>query len=59
MLYESTRILQRSPQIDQALVSLLDHARRMFRADVAEICLLAQVECMLEQLLRVGEFVQA
>jgi diguanylate cyclase (GGDEF)-like protein len=44
MLYESTRILQRSPQIDQALVSLLDHARRMFRADIAEICLLAQVE---------------
>ena len=46
MLYESTRILQRSPQIDQALVSLLDHARRMFRAEVAEVCLLAQVEGM-------------
>jgi len=44
MLYESTRILQRSPQIDQALVSLLDHARKMFRADVAEVSILPQVE---------------
>jgi diguanylate cyclase (GGDEF)-like protein len=44
MLYESTRILQRSPQIDQALVSLLDHARRMFRAEIAEASLLPQVE---------------
>ena len=40
LLYESTRILQRSPQVDTALVSLLDHARKMFRADVAEIRLL-------------------
>jgi diguanylate cyclase (GGDEF)-like protein len=44
MLYESTRILQRSPQIDQALVSLLDHARKMFRADVAEVSILPQVD---------------
>ena len=44
MLYESTRILQRSPEIDRALVSLLDHARKMFRADVAEVSLLPQVE---------------
>ncbi|HXU85980.1 MAG TPA: EAL domain-containing protein [Verrucomicrobiae bacterium] len=44
MLYESTRILQRSPQIDQALVSLLDHARRMFRAEIAEASLLPQIE---------------
>ena len=41
LLYESTRILQRSPQLDTAIVSLLDHARKMFRADVAEIRLLA------------------
>ena len=40
LLFESTRILQRSPQLDTALVSLLDHARKMFRADVAEIRLL-------------------
>jgi diguanylate cyclase (GGDEF)-like protein len=40
LLYESTRILQRSPQMDTALVALLTHARKMFRADVAEIALL-------------------
>jgi diguanylate cyclase (GGDEF)-like protein len=44
LLYESTRILQRSPQVDTALVSLLDHARKMFRADVAEIRLLPRVD---------------
>jgi diguanylate cyclase (GGDEF)-like protein len=44
MLYESTRILQRSPEIDRALVALLDHARKMFRAEVAEVSLLPQVE---------------
>ena len=40
MLYESTQILQRSPQVDSALLSLLGHVRTMFRADVAEITLL-------------------
>ena len=40
LLYESTRILQRSPQLDTALVALLDHARKMFRSDVAEIALM-------------------
>ncbi len=40
MLYESTRILQRSPQLDSALAALLDHARKMFRAEIAEISLL-------------------
>ena len=44
LLYESTRILQRSPQLDTALVCLLDHARKMFRADVAEIRLLPRHE---------------
>ncbi len=44
MLYESTRILQRSPEMDRALVSLLDHARKMFRAEIAEVSLLPQVE---------------
>ena len=44
MLYESTRILQRSPQIDRALVALLDHARKMFRAEIAEVSLLPQIE---------------
>lgn len=40
MLYESTRILQRSPTVDRALAELLTHARAMFRADVAELTLL-------------------
>ena len=40
MLYESTQILQRSPQLDRALAALLDHARKMFRAEIAEISLL-------------------
>jgi diguanylate cyclase (GGDEF)-like protein len=44
LLYESTRILQRSPQLETALVSLLEHARKMFRADVAEIRLLPRRE---------------
>ncbi len=40
MLHESTLILQRTPDIDAALVALLGHTRAMFRADIAEICLL-------------------
>jgi diguanylate cyclase (GGDEF)-like protein len=52
MLYESTRILQRSPEIDRALVSLLDHARRMFRAEVAEVSLLPMEEG--QDILRTG-----
>jgi diguanylate cyclase (GGDEF)-like protein len=50
MLYESTRILQRSPQVDGAIVELLRHARTMFRADVAELTLLPAREG--EELLR-------
>ncbi len=37
LLYESSRIIQRSPEVDSALVSLLDHTRLMFRAERAEI----------------------
>ena len=40
MLHESTRILQRSPQVERAVAELLQHARTMFRADVAELTLL-------------------
>ena len=36
-LYESTRELQRSPTLDEALHALLDQARTMFRAEVAWI----------------------
>ena len=39
LLYESTRILQRTPELDSALVQLLYHSRTMFRAEQAEIVL--------------------
>jgi diguanylate cyclase (GGDEF)-like protein len=39
LLYESSRILQHSPELDLALVALLDHARDMFRAELAEVVL--------------------
>ena len=39
LLYESSRILQHSPELDSALVALLDHARSMFRAELAEVVL--------------------
>ena len=39
LLYESSRILQHSPEIDSTLVALLSHARTMFRAELAEVVL--------------------
>jgi diguanylate cyclase (GGDEF)-like protein len=39
LLYQSSRILQHSPELDSSLVALLDHARNMFRAEWAEIIL--------------------
>jgi diguanylate cyclase (GGDEF)-like protein len=39
LLYESSRILQNSPELDSALLALLNHAREMFRAEIAEIVL--------------------
>jgi diguanylate cyclase (GGDEF)-like protein len=39
MLYESSRILQHSPELDVSLAALLGHARTMFRAEMAEIVL--------------------
>jgi diguanylate cyclase (GGDEF)-like protein len=39
LLYESSRILQHSPEIDSTLVALLSHARAMFRAELAEVVL--------------------
>ncbi|MGI8794523.1 MAG: putative bifunctional diguanylate cyclase/phosphodiesterase, partial [Acidimicrobiales bacterium] len=39
-IYESTRMLHRSPEVDSALIGLLDQARKMFRAERAEITLL-------------------
>ncbi len=38
-LYQSGRILQHSPELDSAIVALLDHAREMFRAERAEVVL--------------------
>ncbi|MEX2546974.1 MAG: EAL domain-containing protein [Chloroflexota bacterium] len=38
-LYESTRILQRSPELDDAVADLLQHARTMFRAGRARLVL--------------------
>jgi diguanylate cyclase (GGDEF)-like protein len=38
-LYESTRILQRSPELDAAVADLLQHARTMFRAGRARLLL--------------------
>jgi len=39
LLYESSRILHNSPELDSALVALLEHTRDMFRAEVAEVVL--------------------
>jgi diguanylate cyclase (GGDEF)-like protein len=39
MLYESSRILQHSPELDVSLAALLGHARTMFRAELAEVVL--------------------
>ena len=39
LLYQSSRILQHSPELDSALGALLEHAREMFRAERAEILL--------------------
>ncbi len=39
LLYESSRILQHSPELDSALAALLEHAREMFRAERAEVLL--------------------
>jgi diguanylate cyclase (GGDEF)-like protein len=39
LVYQSSRILQHSPELDVALLALLDHARTMFRAELAEVVL--------------------
>jgi diguanylate cyclase (GGDEF)-like protein len=42
LLYQSSRILQHSPELDSALAALLRHAREMFRAERAEVFLWSQ-----------------
>ncbi|MEP7158453.1 MAG: EAL domain-containing protein [Chloroflexota bacterium] len=56
-LYESTRILQRSPELDAAVADLLQHARTMFRAGRARLVLFATRagEPALETLLGPGD----
>jgi diguanylate cyclase (GGDEF)-like protein len=39
LLYESSRLLHYAPELDSAIGALLDHARRMFRAERAELML--------------------
>ncbi len=42
LLYQSSRIMQHSPELDSAIMAVLEHAREMFRAEVAEILLFPQ-----------------
>jgi len=44
LLYQSSRILQHSPELDSAIVAILDHARAMFRAEMAEVVLYPRVD---------------
>jgi diguanylate cyclase (GGDEF)-like protein len=39
LLYESSRLLHYAPELDSAIGALLEHARRMFRAERAELML--------------------
>jgi diguanylate cyclase (GGDEF)-like protein len=40
-LHRATHLMSESPQVETALLALLDQARTMFRAEQAEICLVA------------------
>jgi diguanylate cyclase (GGDEF)-like protein len=55
LLYESSRIFQRSLELDSAIVSLLDHARLMFRSDHAEVILYGPDSTLLRTSSRAGE----
>jgi diguanylate cyclase (GGDEF)-like protein len=39
LLYESSRLLHYAPELDSAIVAVLDHARKMFRAERVELVL--------------------
>jgi diguanylate cyclase (GGDEF)-like protein len=39
LLYESSRIFQRSPELDEAMLALVEHLRNMFHSDRGEIFL--------------------
>jgi diguanylate cyclase (GGDEF)-like protein len=55
LLYESSRIFQRSLELDSAIVSLLEHARLMFRSDHAEVILYGTDSAPLRTSSRPGE----
>jgi diguanylate cyclase (GGDEF)-like protein len=55
LLYESSRIFQRSNELDSAIVSLLEHARLMFRCDHAEVILYGADSTLLRTTSRPGE----
>jgi diguanylate cyclase (GGDEF)-like protein len=44
LLYQSSRILQHSPELDSSIVAILSHARAMFRAELAEVILYPRLE---------------
>ena len=44
LLYQSSRILQHSPELDSSIVAILNHARAMFRAELAEVILYPRLE---------------
>ena len=44
LLYESSQIFRRSPELDSAVLALLEHARLMFHSDRAEIIVVATTE---------------
>ncbi len=43
LLYQSSRILQHSPELDSSIVAILEHARAMFRAEIAEVVLYPRI----------------
>jgi diguanylate cyclase (GGDEF)-like protein len=44
LLYESSQIFRRSPELDSAILALLEHARLMFHSDRAEIIIVSTTE---------------
>jgi len=44
LLYESSRLLHYTPELDAAIVALVEHARRMFRAESVSLVLLPNAD---------------
>ncbi len=45
-LYEATRIIHRSPRLESGILALLEHARTVFRAEIADITVVAPGESL-------------